>query len=408
MSISWTPSKRKLRELIAWEKNPRQIKAAEARRLRQSFDEFGQVQTLAISPDGEIYDGHQRKAVLELSEKYGADYEVDVRISSRSLTEDERKKLVILLHKGTVGEWDFDILANSFDVDNLLEWGFDEKELDLSLWGMPEMADAEPQFDRAEELREIWGVQLGDLWQLGEHRLACGDCTDAAVVAKVMGGERAGIVFIDPPYMTFGSSTGKLEANDFNMLAPFWEKIITITQKNLSDGRPAFICCDWRSYPTLFNAAFTRMVVKNLIVWDMGGALKMGTGNFRPSYELLIYAVNTKFGRNWQTKQKNTWIIQDRSERDLWTIPQAEAAPGKDREHASQKPTKLISRALINGSNAGDILFDFFSGSGTTIIACENLKRKCRAIEISPQYVSVAIQRFADAFPSIEIKKISP
>ena len=130
----------------------------------------------------------------------------------------------------------------------------------------------------------------------------------------------------------------------------------------------------------------------------MGGALKMGTGNFRPSYELLIYAVNTKFGRNWQTKQKNTWIIQDRSERDLWTIPQAEAAPGKDREHASQKPTKLISRALINGSNAGDILFDFFSGSGTTIIACENLKRKCRAIEISPQYVSVAIQRFADAF----------
>ena len=68
MSISWTPSKRKLRELIAWEKNPRQIKAAEAQRLRQSFDEFGQVQTLAISPNGEIYDGHQRKAVLELSE----------------------------------------------------------------------------------------------------------------------------------------------------------------------------------------------------------------------------------------------------------------------------------------------------------------------------------------------------
>lgn len=125
--ITWTNEKRKLSELIPWERNPRMIKKDQAKRLAQSFEEFGQVETVAISQSGEIYNGHQRLKVL--SEKFGGDYEIEVRVSSRDLSEKEREKLTIFLHQGTTGEWDFDILANEFDFDDLIDWGFEKGKL---------------------------------------------------------------------------------------------------------------------------------------------------------------------------------------------------------------------------------------------------------------------------------------
>lgn len=114
---------------MPWEQNPRQIKEPNAARLAQSFDRFSQVEPIIIGPNNEIYNGHQRYHVL--LEKYGEDYEVDVRQASRSLTEKERQMLTVFLHKGTTGEWDFDTLANTFDADDLQDWGFSAHELDL-------------------------------------------------------------------------------------------------------------------------------------------------------------------------------------------------------------------------------------------------------------------------------------
>lgn len=127
--INWTQQRKRLGDLTPWPRNPRQIKTPQAKRLLASVQEFGQVETLAIGPDGDIYNGHQRLAVL--MERYGADYEVDVRVSSRPLTEKEREKLTVYLHKGAAGEWNFDTLANEFDVDELIEWGFEAFELGL-------------------------------------------------------------------------------------------------------------------------------------------------------------------------------------------------------------------------------------------------------------------------------------
>ena len=127
--ITWTNSTRKLSELIPRPINPAQIGKDEAKRLEESLAEFGQIQTIAISPTNEIYDGHQRQTVWGASRKFGMDYQVDVRVSSRELTEQERKKLVIYLRKGTVGEFDFDVLANNWNFDELLDWGFKEQEL---------------------------------------------------------------------------------------------------------------------------------------------------------------------------------------------------------------------------------------------------------------------------------------
>ena len=127
--INWTEQRKRLGDLTPWPRNPRQIKSPQAKRLLQSVQEFGQVETLAIGPDGDIYNGHQRLAVL--MERYGPDYEVDVRVSSRPLSEKEREKLTVYLHKGAAGEWDFDTLANEFEVSDLIEWGFEAGELGL-------------------------------------------------------------------------------------------------------------------------------------------------------------------------------------------------------------------------------------------------------------------------------------
>ena len=143
--ITWTNERRKLSDLIPWPRNPRQIKGANAVLLNESLDDFGLVETIAIGPGNEVYNGHQRLNVW--AAEHGPDFVVDVRVSSRELEEKERERLVVLLHKGAAGEWDFDTLANEFDLDELLEWGFTPFELGMDaedvdydeLWqGMPE------------------------------------------------------------------------------------------------------------------------------------------------------------------------------------------------------------------------------------------------------------------------------
>lgn len=171
--LIWHNEKRKLGDLIPWDQNPRQIRKDEAERLAKSLELFGQVQTIAIDPDGEIVDGHQRKHVWSALEQFGANYEVDVRVASRKLTQRERQQLSVYLHEGAVGEWDFDGLANweGIDVTELVEWGFNPYILGLDseinydeMWqGMPEFEQEDKSsyqsihvhFRNAEDVKEF-------------------------------------------------------------------------------------------------------------------------------------------------------------------------------------------------------------------------------------------------------------
>ena len=126
--LSWTNERRKLSELIPWKRNPRQIRRDEAKRLTESVAEFGQVEPIIVGPGNELYNGQQR--LRTWANEYG-DIEIDVRVSSRPLTEKEREKLTVFLHRSTTGEFDFDVLANEFEVEDLLDWGFTESELGL-------------------------------------------------------------------------------------------------------------------------------------------------------------------------------------------------------------------------------------------------------------------------------------
>ena len=163
-AITWTNDRRKLRDLAPWEHNPRQIRKDEAERLAESLAEFGQIQTIAVDPDGSILDGHQRQLVWSASRQYGPDYEVDVRVASRPLSERERQKLVVYLHKGTAAGWDWEELANSFEVADLLDWGFDEGELQLD-WGEDDLLgvdkDAKPN-PRNLPIDVIYTLQMAD------------------------------------------------------------------------------------------------------------------------------------------------------------------------------------------------------------------------------------------------------
>jgi len=136
--LTWSNARRKLSELIPWERNPRQIKEKQAKRLQESFEQFGQPDVIVIGPNNELYNGHQRLAVW--MQEFG-DIEVDVRVSNRPLTEKEREKMVVFLHKGATGEWDFDVLGNEFDPDELLEWGFSNWELQYSGMDYPEFQE---------------------------------------------------------------------------------------------------------------------------------------------------------------------------------------------------------------------------------------------------------------------------
>lgn len=500
--MNWTNTKIKLGELKPWADNPRQSTKAQARKILKSFERFGQVQPVSIGPDNSVYDGHQRLSALLTV--HGADYQIDARQSDRPLTDDERRKLVITLHAGAVGSWDWDklsswepaqMMGDGFDADLLKDWKRDVSALDNFLKSeKPEPVDAEPQIDRAEELRQKWQVETGQMWQLGEHRIICGDCTDAAVVERVMMGERAELVCADPPYGMGKENEGVANDNLYNdKLDDFQIAWWGACRRFVLDNGSAYIWGTaedlWRLwYRKLKNSE--RLTFRNEIVWNKGDAGAGGISH-QGAEGLRIYPQATErclffmlgeqgFNNNadnywekwdkvrlylkfeaekvgltplklkeicgvgmyshWFTKSQWTLITEehylklqnafkcdykaferdydelkrdyDELKRDFYNtrayfdnthelmidVWDYERVIGDERHnHATPKPIKMMERIIKTSAREDDIVYEPFSGSGTTLIACENLNRKCRAVEISPAYVAVALERWSVA-----------
>jgi DNA modification methylase len=380
-NITWTNERRKLKDLKPWERNPRQITKDQAKRLVESFNEFGQVETIAIGPNNEVYNGHQRLNVLK--DKYGDEYEVEVRVSSQELTEKQREKLTVYLHKGAAGVWDFDTLANEWELDDLLEWGFDKGELDLDLWAGEPPDDVEPQIDKAEELREKWGVESGQLWKLGEHRIICGDCTDKAVVERVMQGEQVSLIVTDPPYGVNydggANNETKREKLTGDLDAELYDKFLQVAPIN--NECALYMWHAGRRANEVYEAAIKNgFEIRSQIIWHK---LKAHYGawmaQYKQKHEPCIYCVKGAPTFCGATNEVTVWEYEQ---------------PSRNEFHPTQKPIELMERAI--GNHPYLIIYEPFNGSGTTLIACERLGRKCRAVEISPAYVAVAIQRWVD------------
>jgi len=228
--LVWTNCRVKLGDLKPWSDNPRYSTKIQAERLIKSFDKFGQVQTVAIDPDNVVCDGHQRLSALLTI--HGADYELDARRSNRALTDDERRELVVVLHAGAVGAWNWDSICNwdvaalkgaGMDADLLKGLQTDAHALYAMLEAEKPVGDAEPEIDRAAELLEKWQVKRGDLFAIANHRLLCGDSTSREDVERVMGGEKAQLFFTDPPYgMDKGFANDELKDEDLTAFNDRW------------------------------------------------------------------------------------------------------------------------------------------------------------------------------------------
>ncbi len=388
-SINWHNEKRRIKDIVPYVANPRQITDKQAKDLKASLAKFGLADPLIINTNNELIGGHQRKKILETLMGVAPDFEVDVRVPDRELTIDESRELNVRLNKN-MGQWDFDILANNFELDDLLEWGFEKSELDLDLWLAEPPEDVEPQIDKAEELRVKWGVESGQLWQLGEHRLICGDCTDRAVVERVMGGEKATLIPTSPPYFVGKDYEKEMSWEEFTRLV---YGFIAVGFEQLKDGGYLFInFSENTDKPVAMAELYRSNAVGCGLSWHAHRVWK------RPA-AMPIYVSTTprpvgeiEYLHTYR-KGKGKEIVRDIgvSHRMLW-----ETGGPEQLGHKAAFSIDLIEKPIVIYSDRGDVIYEPFSGSGTTLVACERLGRKCRAVEISPAYVAVAIQRWVD------------
>lgn len=238
--------------------------------------------------------------------------------------------------------------------------------------------DAGPQIDRAEELRVKWGTATGQLWELGEHRLICGDCTDAAVVARVMGGERASICLTDPPYgLGDGKASGK---NDYDQHEDTRDNLVVLAKAWLPIARS--MCGAVVFSPGVTNA-WIYPEADWVMSWFYGGGQLRSPWGFNCWQPFLCYGKDPSLATGHGGRPDAV---------DM-NVP----ANAGDIDHPCPKPLKLWEWFVERLSfEKGAVFYDPFLGSGTTLIACERLGRRCRAVEISPGYVAVALQRWSD------------
>ena len=358
--IEWRNIKVKLGWLQPWGHNPRQSTKKQASRILESFNAFGQVQTVAVGPAFDVYDGHQRlSALLTL---HGADYEIDARQSSRALTDDERRRLVIALHAGAQGAWDWDALGG-WDETLLASAGMDAElleQMNRDAIALREMlsasdaanasdADAEPQMDKADELRKKWGVQRGQAWQLGEHRLMCGDSTSAGDVARLMKGEKASLEFTDPPYGVAIGAKNRL----LNSVQPSGRNLADIEDDSLSPDDlktkllPAFQnikrfvmsddCTVFVTAPQGGELSMMMMMmmreaglpVRHVLIWKKNApTFSMGRLDYDYQHEPILMTWGKRHKRPMQGKHKTS----------VWEIDKPRASA----EHPTMKPVELV------------------------------------------------------------------
>lgn len=362
-----------LGELIPFAKNSRTHDDAQVAQIAASIKEFGFTNPILIDEQNGIIAGHGRLLAarkLQLSEV------PCIRLSH--LTDAQKRAYVIADNKLALNAgWDDEMLA--------LELGdLQDMEFDLSLTGFstdeinalltPTVVEGLTDEDAVPEVPDEPVTKLGDVWILGKHRLMCGDSTSVDAVEKLMDGQKADMVFTDPPYnVAFNGRSGKHDVikNDDLDEADF-DNFIGEVLQTIKAVNPEcyYIWCNWKFYGTLQR----ELEYKSCIVWAKN-VFGMGN-NYRHQHEFCL------FNGSIDSEIKN--------ESDLWEVK-------KDTNyvHPTQKPVELSERALGNHKSAKHIL-DLFGGSGSTLIGCEKMKRNAFLMELDPKYCDVIVQRWQE------------
>jgi len=254
-----------------------------------------------------------------------------------------------------------------------------------------ELAESQEELDQLidEQMkRQAPDAQLGDIYQLGKHRIICADSSDQRSIDKLLEGKRANMSFTDPPYFIMGSSTGFTQDHqDDAMVRPFFKNVLQTLRNNLEPNAHVYICCNWRSFPTYYQLnTEIGMIPRNLIVWSKPN-VRLG-GFYSSSHEFILFLSNDP-DRKFLTEHGNVRRVN--GDTNVWV---QSIDTNTVRDHFAQKPTVLMERAINNSSDEGDTVFDPFLGSGSTLIACENTGRICYGCDVDPHYIDVCCKRY--------------
>lgn len=290
------------------------------------------------------------------------------------------------LHRGT---WDFGSLGLHFELDFLKDVGFDEKALDKILSARPNQEDDEYDAEKAKEAIAEPLVHRGEVWALGRHRLMCGDSTLGDDVRKLMNSVEADMVFTDPPYGVsyVGKTKDKLEIqndrlDDEGELKSFLGAFVAEMLPILKPGSAVYVCAPAGPLNQTFGEVLKAAGIWRQTINWVKDRFVMGRSDYHYQHEPIFYG--------WK-EGTHRWF-GTRSETTIWNIPR----PSKSAEHPTMKPLALVEKALVNSSGPGDLVYEPFAGSGSTLIACENMDRSCYAMELDEKYATVILKRWEE------------
>ena len=365
----------KLNDIKLNEHNPRTINKLQLDKLVKSVQEFPEMTELrpiVVDETNTILGGNMRYRAMQ---KLGMSTTEVVKVSGLT---DEQKREFIIKDNVAFGDWDWDALANEWDTDELNEWGLDIPEPDkvdqeVEEVDVPEVKDGEPK------------AKLGDMYQLGRHRLMCGDSTDVTAVDRLMDGVKAKLLLTDPPYgidvvkgnkVSRDKAFGKVGGENIVKSKTYSAIIGDDTTDTARANYDVALTCTENQI--IFGGNyFTDFLPPSRcwVVWD-----KQNTGDFADA-ELA-----------WTSFNKGVRLYHF-----LWNGLCREGSrevEGKTRVHPTQKPVGMLADILKDFSEENDSILDCFGGSGSTLIACEQLNRKCYMMELDPHYVDVIIERW--------------
>ena len=399
-------------ELAPYAKNPRRHSRKQVAQIAASIRKFGFTNPVLIADDDEILAGHGR---VEAAMSMGLPSVPTVRLSQMS--EADRRAYVIADNKlATNAGWDQEVLAG--ELKGLIEIGYEVEvtgfsvtEVDLTIEEANQSSTSGPGAtdDDMPLMTGTPTTRLDDIWQLGRHRLLCGDSRDRNSYRILMGDEQAQMIFTDPPYNVpidghvcglgrvrhreFVMAAGEMSPTEF---AAFLTTTLGLGAEHCANGAIAFVCMDWRHVAELSQAGLqTFSELKNICVWNKTNG---GMGTFYRSKHEFIFVF--KVG---DAPHINTFGLGEtgRYRTNVWDYPGVSSRHGgrlADLEmHPTVKPVALVKDAILDCSRRAAIILDMFGGSGTTLIAAERTGRIARLIEYDPLYCDTAVRRYEQA-----------
>ncbi len=411
--LTWNTEKRKVSDLLPSSYNPRKMTESERRDLETSIKEFGTVVPVVLNTgtrNNFLIGGHQRVIIY-------ADLgitEIDAMIPSRELDEREEQTLNLRLNKN-LGSWDESMLKE-MDMNLLLEVGFDDEDLQ-DLFDDIDVLNDEFDVDKAIKETKVPRVKTGQVWQLGEHRLLVGDSTDLEQVKKLMGSDLADVIYCDPPYNIGldysrgigttgkyeGSYTGKKDSKKDSVYTAFIDASITTALAVAKPNTHLFYWCDSR-YIFIIQTLYQQHKVdsKRVCLWIKNNSNMTPQVAWNKVYEPCVYGTIGKPHLNRNFNNANEILNQEvgtgnqaheeiNDMIDLWI---QKRDPAQDYAHPTQKPVSLNEKPFKRCSTPGSIVFSGFAGSGSDLIACEQLHRKWRGVEQDLIFATVCIDRW--------------